>query len=69
MIIIGLLDRLTWAFLPRRPATLVIILLLALYAVLVGAAPSVVRATVMGKLSPMSSSSRSSRWLTPPLTA
>jgi len=48
VIIIGLLDRLTGAFLPRRPATLVIMLLLALYAILVGAAPSVVRATVMG---------------------
>ncbi|WP_374688725.1 DNA internalization-related competence protein ComEC/Rec2 [Promineifilum sp.] len=48
VIIIGLLDWLTGAFLPRRPATLIVMLLLILYAVLVGAAPSVVRATVMG---------------------
>jgi competence protein ComEC len=47
VLIIGLLDRLTGP-LPRRPATLVIMLLLALYALLVGAAPSVVRATLMG---------------------
>jgi len=56
VIIIGLLDRLTGAFLPRRPATLVIKLLLALYAVLAGGAPSVVRAMAMamGRLSLMS---------------
>lgn len=47
-LLIVLLDRLTALFMPRRLAALVIIVFIALYAVLVGGAPSVIRAAMMG---------------------
>ncbi|HOU42244.1 MAG TPA: ComEC/Rec2 family competence protein, partial [Promineifilum sp.] len=47
-LIVALLDRLTAPLLPRRSGALVIILFLAFYTLLVGAAPSVVRAAIMG---------------------
>lgn len=47
-VLIALLDRLIGPLVPRRPAAVVIMVFLALYAVLVGAGASVVRATLMG---------------------
>lgn len=47
-LIVVLLDRLSRPLLPRRAATLTIFVLISVYAVLVGAAASVVRATIMG---------------------
>lgn len=47
-VIIALLDYVTGPLLPRRMAAVVIMLLIALYAMLVGASASVVRASIMG---------------------
>jgi competence protein ComEC len=47
-VIIALLDYMTAPILPRRTATLAIMLFLGLYAVIVGAGESVVRAAIMG---------------------
>lgn len=47
-VLIALLDRVTGPLLPRRSAAWIIIVFLALYAALVGAGASVVRATIMG---------------------
>lgn len=47
-VLIALLDRMTGPLLPRRSAAGIIIVFLTLYAVLVGAGASVVRATIMG---------------------
>ncbi|MFO7664686.1 MAG: DNA internalization-related competence protein ComEC/Rec2 [Chloroflexota bacterium] len=47
-LLIALLDRLSGLFLPRRTAALIIMVLVAFYAALVGGAASVVRAAVMG---------------------
>ena len=47
-LIVALLDRLIAPLLPRRTGALVIIVFLVFYTVLVGAAPSVVRAAIMG---------------------
>lgn len=47
-VLIALLDQATGLLLPRRPAALIIMVFLILYAALVGASASVVRATLMG---------------------
>jgi competence protein ComEC len=47
-VIIAMLDSLSGPLLPRRAATLLIMVFIALYAALVGAAASVVRAVIMG---------------------
>lgn len=47
-LIIALLDRLSGPFLPRRWAAVLIMVFISLYAVLVGAQASVVRAAIMG---------------------
>jgi competence protein ComEC len=47
-LLIALLDRFSGLFLPRRTAAIAIMILVALYAALVGGAASVVRAAVMG---------------------
>jgi len=47
-ILIALLDRATGPLLPRRQAAIAIMIFLALYAAMVGASASVVRATLMG---------------------